>query len=227
MSLAYILDTETTGFEAPEVIQLALYGPLNNPLTSYAPTKVQKFRPSKPISVGAMAVHHILDTDLTCEPPWQGYTLPTDCAYLIGHSVDYDWQGIGSPNVKRICTLALARQLWPDNDGHSLVACMYRIYPHAMARSMVKGAHDAEADVHLCERLLGHLYDALGKPETWEQLWRLSEEARIPKLFTFGKHQGALIADIRRDDPGYVHWLLSGKCDTVNEDPYLRMALTR
>ncbi len=227
MTLAYIIDTETTGIDAPEVIQLALYGPLHTPLTAFAPTQQLKFKPGKPISVGAMAAHHIIDSDLACCPPWAGYTLPTDCAYLIGHSVDYDWQALGSPNVKRICTLALARALWPDNDGHSLIACIYRIYPHAMARSLVKGAHDAEVDVHLCERLLCHLHHAYGEPATWEAFWRISEEARIPKLLTFGKHNGALIADIRRTDPSYVQWLLSGKCDTVNDDPYLRQALTQ
>lgn len=223
---AYVIDTETTGFDAPDVIQLAMMGPLTNPL-SVAPTQLWQFQPTKPISVGAMAAHHIILEDLACFPAWSGYTLPTDCVYLIGHSVDFDWQMIGSPNVKRICTLALARQQWPQIDSHSLSACMYHIYPHRMARNLVKGAHDAEEDVGLCMRLLGHLWDLLGSPATWEELWRMSEEARIPKIFTFGMYKDYSINEIRQIDRGYISWLLSGKCDLVNDDPYLRMALTR
>ncbi len=222
---AYILDTETTdNTDSPDVIQLAIMGPMATPLTE-APTVAFGYKPTKPITAGALATHHIIAEHF---PTWAGFRLPEDCAYLIGHSVDFDWRAIGSPNVKRICTLMLARQVWPDTEGHSLGACMYRIHPHPVARELVKQAHDAQADVYLCLRLLIHLYeDQFGQALTWEELWRVSEEARIPKLFTFGKHKGARIADIRREDPSYVGWLLSGKCDVVNDDPYLRQALTR
>lgn len=228
--MAYILDTETTdNTDAPDVIQLAIHGPLRTPLT-VAPTACFTYKPTKPITPGAMAVHHIIAADLEHFPLWAGFRLPTDCAYLIGHQVDYDWKAIGSPPVKRICTLALARHFWPDDAGHSLAACIYRLYANVeqIARELVRGAHDAIADVHLCLRLLMHFYeDQFGEPLNWEEIWRVSEEARIPKLFTFGKCKGEAIAQVRRNDPSYVSWLLSGKCEQVNNDPYLRQALTR
>lgn len=225
--MAYVLDTETTDAgDAPEVIQLAIAGPLQTP-DSVASIHVRHFKPCKPISVGAMATHNIIEDDLAGSPVWSGFALASDCAYLVGHSIDFDWKAIGSPNVKRICTLALARSLWPDLDSHKLTALIYHHYPAAVAREFVLEAHDAGSDVANCMRLLGFILEVLGRPETWEQLWRISEEARIPKIFSFGKYHGEAIADIKRTDRGYINWCLSGKCDLVNEDEYLRQALLR
>lgn len=222
---AYFLDTETTDAEGSEVIQLAIMGPLDS-IHAEAATRMLHFKPTNPISIGALATHNIIASDLTAYPEWSGYTLPSDCAYLIGHSVDFDWKAIGSPNVKRICTLALARSVWPDVDSHKLTALMYHVHPHALARELVKGAHDAAADVGLCNRLLYALFDVM-EPDSWESLWRISEDARVPKVFSFGKYKGEPIADIKRTDRGYINWCLSGKCDLVNEDSYLRQALTQ
>lgn len=224
----YLLDTETTDAgDAPDVIQLAVIGPLQTPLHIGAVVGLANFKPSKPISIGAMATHNIIAEDLEGSPPWTGYTLPSDCNYILGHAIDFDWKCIGSPNVKRICTLALSRSLWPDIDSHKLTALIYHLYPAPMARVLVSGAHNARTDVENCMRLLSFIWELVGKPETWEELWRISEESRIPKIFSFGKYKGEPIADIRRTDRGYINWCLSGKCDLVNDDDYLRQALSR
>lgn len=228
---AYFLDTETTDAEGSEVIQLAIMGPLESVHTD-APTRMLHFKPTKPISIGALATHHIIDSDLAAFPDWNGYTLPIDCGYIVGHSIDFDWKAIGSPNVKRICTLALARSVWPDLDSHKLTALMYHIYPQALARELVKNAHDAAGDVGLCSRLLFAMFDVIDQPENWESLWRTSEDARVPKYMTFGSkyspHQyppnGMPIAEMRARDPGYVRWLLAN-ADTVKDDVYWQRAL--
>ena len=51
-----------------------------------------------------------------------------------------------------------------------------------------------------------------------EQLYIASEEARIPKSITFGKHKGTAIQDLPAD---YIQWLL--RQDDL--DLYLRKAL--
>lgn len=55
---------------------------------------------------------------------------------------------------------------------------------------------------------------------SWEELWEISEDARIPKIIRFGKHTGSKIEDIPHD---YKRWLL-GQADI---DPYLRKALEK
>ena len=51
-----------------------------------------------------------------------------------------------------------------------------------------------------------------------EELYIASEEARVPKSITFGKHKGTAIQDLPAD---YIQWLLRQE----DLDPYLRKAL--
>ncbi len=86
------------------------------------------------------------------------------------------------------------------------------------ARSLLRAAHSALADVQNCRSLLASLISQSGPVADWEALWQLSEQARIPKVMTFGKHKGMSIADVPAD---YKRWLL-GQADV---DPYLQAAL--
>lgn len=231
MSGATLLDTETTGITDPEVIELAFAGPFD----SFTPVdesndsiQCLRFKPSKPISLGALATHHILDEDLAQETPWPGQWVPPG-DYLVGHKIDFDWEAIGSPPVKRICTLALARALWPDLDSHSLSALTYHFVERHEARELLRSAHDATRDVELCARLLRKILEQLPAVRDWEQLWQASEHARVPVRFTFGKYgpqgetPGRLISEIRIQDPGYIRWCL-GVPDFA-KDQYLSRAL--
>jgi len=228
MSTAIILDTETTGVDEPEVIELAYVGPLATPRDIGRGGVQMQFKPRKPISLGAMATHHIINEDLVGCEPWPGsWKLPPELDsvnYLVGHNVDFDWKAIGSPGIRRICTLACARDIWPNLDSHKLGALIYHLYPHAMARELVKGAHAASVDVDLCARVLFVIADIYGVHD-WESLWQRSEHARIPRVFSFGKYKGAAIEEVKKTDRSYIAWCLSGKCDIVNDDPYWQQAL--
>lgn len=212
---AIVLDTETTGtqegYEPVEVawVRVNLY---LKELQSFE----SRYKPSKPITLGAKSVHHITEDDLTkCDPPSAFRFPPTE--YLIGHNIDYDWTAIGKPNVKRICTLALCRKLWPDADSHTLGAMIYLHRPPE-ASWMLKNSHSAICDVRNTVRILHHILDKLGSPKSWEEVWKASEAARIPTVMPFGKHKGTAIKDI---PPDYRRWLL-GQSDV---DPYLVQAL--
>lgn len=240
MSTCIILDTETTGLDDPEVIQLATTEPLRDPGDLYQPDiniSEQLFRPTKPITIGAMATHHIIPDDVKDCAPWPGRWMPPDgVEYLIGHNVDFDWQAIGSPHIARIDTLALARATWPDLDSHSLGALVYYLSIPDVARERLKNAHSAAHDVRLCLFVLLELLKCIPGMASWHQLWQASEKARIPVRIAFGKYgphevwakaNGGAIrcADIRQYDPGYYRWLMNS-CDQVQNDPYLRKALT-
>lgn len=235
MSTALLIDTETTGIDEPDVIELAWMGPLHAFSPPTQPVQCQRFKPRKPITLGALATHHILDEELAQEPEWSGtWSPPAD--YMIGHKVDFDWEAIGKPdNVKRICTLALARRLWPDLDSHSLAALTYHFTDRHEARELLKSAHGAATDVELCCRVLGQILRAMPKIASWDRLWDASERARVPTHMTFGKfgpdeawakaNGGPMpCADVRRLDPSYYSWLMN-KCDQVRDDPYYQKAL--
>lgn len=223
-----ILDTETTGTTNPVPVEIAwdalgdlgiLHGPY---FKARHADFIQRFHPGVPITCGAMATHHITPDDVADCPPATGFRLPADTKYLIGHNIDFDWQallacGPQPDGIKRICTLALSRSLWPDADSHSLAAMVYRVNPGA-ARDLCPHAHGAAADVELVAVLLAEILAALPGVETAEQLWQASETARVPTIMPYGKHKGTPITQVPAD---YTRWLL-GQTDV---DPYLRQAL--
>lgn len=232
---AAFLDTESTGMIEPRPIQLA-YAISEYPTVSPGPLHDEFFHPQKPIEYGAMATHHIIPSDLEKARPWTECRLPDGVEYIIGHGVDYDWEVLGKPNVKRICTLAIARKVLPEETSHKLTALHYRFAGNfEKARQIAKEAHSARMDVLM---LMGVWFDLMTHasvwPDTWEGAWNWSEACRIPERMTFGKYgpdlsagraQGELISWVKSNDRNYVSWLLSGKCDIVNNDAYLRKAL--
>ena len=175
------------------------------------------------ISFAAMAVHHILEADIVDQPNFGTFTLPNETVYIIGHNIDYDIRaiqtcGVDTQHIKAICTLALARLVWPDAEAHNISALIYMISKGSeKAREMLKGAHRADADIILTANILMHIVHKLNI-QTIEALFKASEDARIPRSINFGKHRGTAIVDLPSD---YVQWLMRQE----DLDPYLRKAL--
>jgi exodeoxyribonuclease X len=180
MPKTIIFDTEATDKNNPIIIEAAWLEVTGFDPVTTGESWVQRYNPGKPISLGALATHHIMDEELVDCPPSSSFSLPDDCEYMIGHNVDFDWSAIGSPYIKRVCTLALSRKL-------------------------LKNAHSAESDVMICGLIVGHICQQLGVG-TVEDLWKESELSRIPKVMPFGKHKGLLLADVPGD---YRDWLLN------------------
>jgi len=216
MSKTIIFDTEATGIKEPVLIEAAWLELESIEPFLVANPFVQRYNPGKPITLGALATHHIMDEELVDCPPASSFRLPDDVSYIIGHNVDFDWEVIGKPEIKRICTLALARKLWPDLDSHTQSALLYFL-ERSTAREQLRNAHSAITDVGICAVILDHICEQLGV-KTVEDLYAESEKARIPTTMPFGKHKGMLLSDIPSD---YKQWLL-GQGDI---DPYLRKAL--
>ena len=214
---ALLFDTETTGTAQPQIIEAAWLR-LSDPAFLLVNEEFeQRYRPDEANTLGALATHHIYDEELQDCPSHTEFKLPADTQYIIGHNVDYDWGVAGHPSIKRICTLALARHLIPGLDSYSQSALIYHIdRPHA--RERLRNAHSALADVRNCLSLLQHLLGLTQNIHNWEQLWQLSEHARIPTILRFGKHKGMAIADVPQD---YKNWLLR----QPDLDPYLLKAL--
>ena len=216
---AIVFDTETTGIDEPEIIEAA-YLVLSEDIKDNTIIErfCQRYKPSKMIELGALAVHHILDSELDKCPATREFKLPFDEAYVIGHNVDYDMQHWESPAYKKICTLALSRRLWPELTSHNQSAMLYHSAGRRPStRDLLRDAHSALADVINCKFVLDAII-AKTNPDSWEQLWRWSEKARIPTHMTFGKHKGMKIEEL---PASYVQWFLKQE----NIDKYLEIAL--
>ena len=222
---AIILDTETHTLNG-QPIEIA-YAPIDvqNGKLTLDKSKLfdQLYSVDEPISFAAMAVHHILESDLLNKPHYSSFTLPPDTQYIIGHNIDYDIRaiekcGVNTSSIKAICTLALARRVWPDAEAHNISALIYMISKGSeKAREMIKKAHRADMDIILTANILMHIVHQLNI-NSMEELYAASEDARIPRSINFGKHRGTNISDLPAD---YIQWLL--RQDEL--DPYLRKAL--
>lgn len=199
--IALLLDTETTGLKEPQYIEVA-YLPLSrNLLYDTAQSFYQRYKPTKPIEFGALATHHIVMEDLLDCPATGTFKLPFESQYLIGHNIDFDWEVLGRPAVKRICTLALAREAYPQFDSHTLGALMYALFGSG-ARAKIKGAHSALNDIQMNLEIFEKLSIVLNF-KSLEEAHACSEEARIPKIMPFGKHKGTPIKEVPYN---YMTW---------------------
>src|SRR5690606_16541647 len=222
---AIILDTETHTLNG-QPIEIA-YAPVAIVDHKISMDKSRLFDQlyscDEPISFAAMAVHHILESDMDGQPHYSSFKLPQETTYIIGHNIDYDIRaiekcGVNTTHIKAICTLALARHVWPDAEAHNISALIYMITRGSgRAREMIRKAHRADMDIILTANILMHIVHHL-KISSIDELYEASEEARIPRTINFGKHRGTAIAELPAD---YVQWLLRQE----ELDPYLRKAL--
>lgn len=175
------------------------------------------------IHFASMAIHHILPQDLVNKPHFYQFRLPKQTVYLIGHNVDYDVQAIARcgqdiQHIKPICTLALARHIWPQLESHALGTLSYFISDNfEETRELLKNAHNAKTDILLTAKLLEKIIQH-AQIQSIEQLYQYATQARLPQYMPFGKHKGLALTEIPID---YVQWLLRQN----DLDPYLREAL--
>ena len=221
MSKVIVFDTETTGITEPVLIEAAGIIINGSPFAEQKETFNNRYNPGKPISFGAMATHNILDCDLENCPKAKEFKLPEDTAYLVGHNIDFDWEVIGKPDIRLIDTLPMARKLWPSLDSHNLGALSYALCyepKRIEIRKKLVSRHSALTDVELCLELLRFILKEKPELKSWGEIYRFSEEARIPDIMPFGKHKGTAIKDLPED---YKNWLLNQN----DVDKYLQIAL--
>lgn len=225
--VAIVLDTETHK-PAGNACELAYAGVDILPTglsTSPDVSMCGDFNPLELMTYGAMAVHGITADRVLRAPPHTEipHYMPTNLEYIIGHQVDYDCAvleraGVDLSGVRRICTLALARR-HIDCDSHTLGALyLYCAGVSAETIEKLEGAHGAWNDVQMTVFLLDDLVERLGV-ESWDALYHLSQDARIPIVMPYGKHKGVKISELPAQ---YVGWLLK----QPDLDPYLLHALT-
>lgn len=229
---AIIFDTELNKLDGEIISSAFLQVSIDLNGVLHTTDKVQPevyYKPSEPIQYGAMAVHHILDEDLADCIPSSSFRLPrihgSDVEYIIGHQVDSDIKAVERTGqivvAKRICTLAMARYLWPEADSHNLAALTYLVAKDkAKARQLLRHAHSAMADCQATAILLQAIIQQQPGITNIEDLYQFSEECRIPKFMYRGSQKGKPISDLTNKE--LQHWL-----HEAHGDKYLFIALKK
>ena len=204
------LDTETTGTGLDDRLCQIAFKPENGPAVC------DLFNPGKPISIDAMAIHHITEKMVADKPPFKesdAYAklqeLVSDINnVIVAHNAKFDMQMLQKEGIftqRVICTIKLARYL--DKNGvipkYNLQYLRYYLGLEIEAR-----AHDALGDILVLEGLFGRLNakfqenDKLMDPV--QEMINISSNPVLIARMPFGKHIGMFFGEVPRD---YLEWL--------------------
>ena len=233
----YILfDTETTGTgDSDRIIQIGA-------MIVHSKDKIDVYDElclaDVPISLEAMEIHNITPDVIENQPPYQELEFCKRLEayndkenYLIAHNIKFDLSMIEKEgfdnNYTLIDTLRCAKHLLPNSPHHRLQYLRYalELYKTEGAEAdkldITIKAHDAIGDVLVMKLLLSKLV-LLAKEQFPEDrnpmqtLVKLTQTPVLMKTFKFGKHKGKKVADVAKEDAGYMKWM-KGNMD-LDED---------
>ncbi|MEG3112144.1 MULTISPECIES: exodeoxyribonuclease X [unclassified Pantoea] len=213
-----VIDTETCGLQGG-VVEVAsvdvIDGQIVNPMSDL-------ISPDRPISRQAMAVHRITEAMVIGKPTIeQAIDRYHGSPFYVAHNASFDRRMLPEMHGEWICTMTLARQLWPGikygNQAlrHSL---KLEVTPPAELH-----AHRALYDCYVTAALLIRIMEASGW-DAAQMMQRCQPAEQSGDVLPFGKYRGQAVAVIARKDPGYLKWMLDNVKDLR---PPLRQALRK
>lgn len=211
------LDTETTGITTDKDRLVSIAYKIDDTL------RHEFFKPPLPISIDAMATHHITNEMVADKPTFTGSHMYKEMEtllpdhILVAHNAPFDINILENEGLKVpqfICTYRVAHHL--DTEGN--IPRFSLQYLRYFLKLNVEGAsaHDAAGDVAVLEALFKRLEPKLSV----EEMMRVSTEPVLLHHFNFGKYKGEKIKDVVLKDPGYIEWLLGQKEDPNSESKY-------
>ena len=223
----YVLfDTETTGNqEEDRVIQ---FGAMIVDQTGKIEAYDEFCSSDIKIKIEAMEVHNITPDLIEGKPTATQTTfykrleeLNTPKNYLIAHNIAFDMGMIEKEgfvnNYQIIDTLRCAKHLFSDLPYHRLQYLRYALELYkteeaeAARHNITIKAHDAIGDVLVMKlfltKLVAKCREAYPDYNPMEKLVELTKTPVYIKTFKFGKHKGKDIADVAKEDSGYLNWM--------------------
>lgn len=162
--------------------------------------------PARPISLEAMAVHHIRDVDVVNAP-----RIDTELPKLMqgadafcAHNIDFEQAFFGGGDKPWVCTYKSALRIWRDSPEHSNQVLRYFLKLDEGSdfdRDLATPPHRAAADAYVTAHVLSHL---LGSA-SFDDLVRWSSGPALLLRVGFGKHAGMLWQDVPH---GYLDWVI-------------------
>lgn len=200
-----IVDTETADMESG-IVEIASIDINNNEIV-YSSQQSHLVNPMKEVSISAMAIHHITNEMIASSPTIDDVILNYKGAnYLVAHNAEFDKKMMPEMDAKFICTLKLARRLWPELESHSNQYLRYAL----------------KLNVHVPDNLHAHraLYDCIVTADIFlriknesgwsdDEMLTISNQPSLLHKLNFGKHKGKTFEECKKIDPSYLRWMLN------------------
>jgi len=209
------LDTETTDSgPADRLCQIAFK-------TEDGLTVNELFNPGMPISIDAMAVHHITNEMVQDKPSFRGSDawnqlqdlMRSENNVMVAHNAAFDVEMLKKEGIepkKVVCTFKLARYF--DKDGviprYSLQYLRYYLNLTVDAT-----AHTALGDILVLEAIFQHIHAQAVEEFGDDAVAKIIEVSNKPVLYRrmpFGKHKGLKMEEVPAD---YLQWLAKTDLD--------------
>jgi exodeoxyribonuclease X len=217
------LDTETTSKEG-RMIQLAYKPSTENRCAVYF------YKAPEPISIGAMATHHITNEMMEQYQPLEQESEHRSALVklfngvtVVAHNAPFDVavlerEGFEIAPDSVIDTLQVAKHLLPGLESYSL---QYLRYYFGCTFAEQINPHDAESDVIVLEAVFNRLAllvaekynfgpEEVAKDEPGlieEKMIELSNSPVLLQTMPFGKHKGKKFDILMVQDRQYMNWL--------------------
>ena len=210
-----IIDTETCGLQGGivEIASVAVIdGKIVNPMSHLV-------RPDRPISPQAMAIHRITEA-MVADKPWMEDVIPHyyGSEWYVAHNASFDRRVLPEMPGEWICTMKLARRLWPGIKYSNMA--LYKTRKLNVQTPPGLHHHRALYDCYITAALLIDIMNTSGW--TAEQMADITGRPSLMTTFTFGKYRGKAVSDVAERDPGYLRWLFNN-LDSMS--PELRLTL--
>jgi exodeoxyribonuclease X len=208
------LDTETTGSGQEDTLCQVAFK------TEEGKVVDELFNPGMPISIEAMAIHHITNEMVADKPPFKDSPVYKELqilfadndSILVAHNAKFDISMLKKEDLhpqRSICTYKLARYL--DREG---IIPQYNLqYLRYYLKLNVDAApHSALGDVLVLEGLFNRIY-AKFKEQSSDPVSDMINISGSPVLvprMPFGKHKGLKMGEVPLD---YLEWLTGTNLD--------------
>lgn len=217
-SIARVIDYETTGTQEDEHAEVIELGSIDVDVharaVDYDTAWASFARPHGEIPPVTRAVHHITDDDVRLAPEardlWD-YFLGNDGEpdnpppqYLVAHNAKFEKHFTPDMGIPWICTMKVARIVWPDAPGHSNQVLRYWLGLD-LDRDKCDPPHRALPDAYVT----AHIFLELMKHKTPAEMVKISEYPALLKEMKFGKYfgEGMTFEKCAQVDPSYLEWI--------------------
>jgi exodeoxyribonuclease X len=151
----------------------------------------------------ARAVHHISDGDLRDAPPVaEGFALLMNggVGVFAAHNCEFERAFFGGGLIAWICTLKVARRLWPECPSHSNQCLRYWLELQVDGQ-LATPPHRAAPDAYVTALILQRALEQA----TVEQMIEWTTQPSLLPRVEFGKHRGQPWKDLPTD---YLDWIV-------------------
>lgn len=190
-----------------------------------------RYQPPVPISIESMAVHHITPKMVEGKPafgdapeyPALKALFESDDTIAVAHNAAFDEAMLAREGVRvahPLCTYKVASAL---DEAGVIPSYQLQYLRHYLGLEIDAPAHDALGDVLVLEAVFERLFAKMtektgSKDAALAAMLEISARPVLFVTFGFGKHRGRRIADVAREAPDYLKWLLAQKKQSPTEE---------